>query len=397
MTRTPRYPVVALALSVALAPLAIAAPSSADVPATAVTINVVGSTGLPVAGDLIGVYYQQFSYADSVGSSFDLPLLGSGTTDSSGTFDSSLDTTAIDMSELGTDPAGGVDAFNAVLLVVNPSGDVVSQDDDVMELGQDNDPTITVPAPTSAQKVTRRIHVAASMSPLIDGTVIATQYRYTPVVIFNNGNGLEGTFTYSSSSGASVYETQAQATVSIGGGPWAIGNYVMESQARDSVSPWQETNGFHMTLWANYLYDEIRYVDPSLNYYDYTWEIDHFTGALTDNDPDTGSNGKVIHERTYTSPAFTTNFNYTIPITSSGQKGYTRNFDQNQTSAFDADLGAWFTIEAQASYDTDTSMSWSYESGGCSGGMTRYVWGANTDPGATNIVQADCENTLPLP
>jgi hypothetical protein len=149
-----------------------------------------------------------------------------------------------------------------------------------------------------------------------------------------------------------------------------------------------EIGQYHYYVWANYYWVEYQYtlcnVKSCVTYHE--WHLNHWSGALTDTNPNADKNGSTIGLVAYSPPAFDTNPNHEINLNQ--QKTYTRQSGQYRSYSFSLSMAGFVGLTDVATYGSVTSMTWN-KGTGCSSG-TDYLWGNGTDPGAADIVQASC-------
>lgn len=250
-------------------------------------------------------------------------------------------------------------------------------------------------ASAQALRAVRTSQEASSASqgvPTLTATPIATKYMYIPVLTDNSGAGMQPAFSYTYDASTARQTTASLLESATGVSPWSVSGQQMESTDRSAKGgPLTEVGAYHYIIWANYKWAEYSYgyCDVTCVYMD-AWSLDHWQGSLTDYNPNPqcyhcGATGYV----NYAYPAFTTNPNYVVGLTSH-YPSWTRNQNQYWTYSFAADFAGFVTYQTTASYGSITSVTWSRTSAGCGSGTA--LWGNGNDPVAAPIVQANCWN-----
>jgi len=352
----------------------------------------------PMADAEVGIFYMSPAQAALPdGSTFTMTELWSGTTDSNGQFTAEVDTSSIPQSAMGDTGDGTPDAFNVEIEAIDPAGNFVSTNA-VLTAGStfSGSASVTIPATPGS---------ALTASPSLSGndTVIAHNYRYTPVTPLNSGFGIQAVLNYTTNQ-----DTTRQTEVTVGesydGGGWTTGGYWLEDQSRSVVAPLKESGSYHNWIWADYEYKEYKIcAGRSCLYPTLEWKPYIFTGQLTDNNPDKDKSGVTIGVVPYTVPSFTPGAeNQNWFALTQANSGWTRATGTREAN----DVNGGFTfpyagnigVDSLTSYGSITSVQYNWiSSSKCGDGFQRVIWGHNSTPATTPRLQADCfsDSTLP--
>jgi len=341
----------------------------------------------------VGIFYMSPSQAASAdGTTFTMTELASGTTDASGQFSATLDTSSIAPSDLADIGDGTSDAFNAVIEALDPSGNFTANWVIITEgSGYSGTASVNDPAPAGSP--------AAAPAPPLSGksVVLAHGYRYTPVTPLNSGYGIQVVLNYTTSS-ETTRQTEVQEGVVAASGGVSVGAYQIEDQSRMITSPDSQSGSYHNWVWADYEYKEYRTCAQNCGGSPPgAWKPYEFTGqAITDNNPNKDKNGQVIGIQGYTQPNFTpgsSNQNwFRLTPSNSGWSRSSGTRESNDVNGsfifpFASNLG----IDSLTTYGSITSVQYNWiSSGSCGTGFTRVIWGHDSTPADTGRVQASC-------
>lgn len=327
----------------------------------------------------------------AVGSKRSFPLLGSGTTNASGVFASSLNTALI-KGHLGDTGTGIPDAFNALVIATGPARERTVRYM-ILKLGSSTSASIRAHPVTTSWTPTSSSQVTTSASTLTQ-TYLSTKYTYIKVLAETSSNGMKAHFeyTYDSSTGVGI-QTSASVVISgTGVSPWTVSGSAEESTSRQYSRPKNVSGDYHSNIFVNYSFHKslITYCSKFCSSY-YAWEIGSWTGAITDDDPNPACNhcSYSVGVVPYKYPAYTTNPNYSTPLTTSSPSA-TRNQGQTFNYSFKFDFAGFVGVTARSSYGSITSVTWTRLSSGCSAPRSPNVWGNGYPPAQAPIEQANC-------
>jgi hypothetical protein len=338
----------------------------------------------PMANAQVAVLYMQPSDADQpVGTTINFTELGSGTTAADGSFSTALDTSAVAPSDLGDAGDGTPDAFNAMVVAIDPAGNAAIVFE-IMTVGSQFSGAASVNEPAVAgQPATQSTAIPTT------GIVLGTAFRYVPVTPLNSGYGMQAVLNYTINSSIQK-ETKVDIAVSNNQGGWESGGYLLEEQDRDSTSPYAVNGSFHDWMWASYKFVEYAYR------LDNVWQALRFTGTITYANPDCCLKDEVINVVPYTVPTFTPgSFNQNWMSLTPANSGWTRSTGtvvgndayETFTLPFASDIGS----ETITTYQQITSVTYNWiPTAKCGTGYTRVIWGDNDDPEDTPRVEANC-------
>lgn len=359
---------------------------------TVAAINVVLPNGGAMTGAYVDVYYMPPNPAD-FGT---LPLMGSGQTDSSGAVSIWLDTSMVDTANLGdTGTAYGPSAFNVDVVTSDPTGAYFDDESEVYQLNTTDTNVITAQSVSAmstngdgftqtpdGQRPAAPPSVESGMSYESGSscsTCQADRTEWPKVLVYNNANGMTSTFTYSKGESTEASVATSSCAVS----SWCVGALALEANSRATRSSDNETGSFHYVMHAKYYFHELKF-DHCLhgfcqNYYE--WVIWKYRGQISD--PDHGSG---IYEA-YDVPTFSKS--HAAPLYANEQQE--RDTGQEETFGVSFDLGLngqSGTFSSKAQYTSNTSLTWTGSTSGCS--TTDWLWGVTADWNYTNIAQATC-------
>jgi hypothetical protein len=353
--------------------------ASADITPTRLHLSLTLANGTPMRSADVQVYYlTPHTYA--VGTPCDMSPIGSGTSDVLGNVNLLIDTSTVDQSDLGNTGTGVNDAFNALVVaedqarnfivaeeILRLQGTVnVSEQADLSAVGEPN--------PGQPNPVTCR--------------VVSSSYRYIRLVAFNSARGLDTNLSFTFNSGTSR-QVQAGIALKYAGQSWQIGSNIMEETSRSTTGGWLASGAYHKVVWANYYWLEYRF--DSCGRFScktwWEWHLNHFNGQVSEYNPNTGPSGSVIGIVNYIPPAYDPDPNHHVVLTSSSPPEV-RDYGQYHSYGFSLDVAGFLSLTDIATYGNITSMTWAYNSGGCTG--TRVLWGNGADVASTDIVQASC-------
>lgn len=359
--------------------------------ATTTSFTVVnGATGLPLANQPVTVYYMPPNEADDT--TADLPVLGSGTTDSNGAVSMTLKTGQVDQANLGDVGDGTNDAFNAMVVSDDGNG-YLGVTEEVLTLG--GSLTDTLQATSDATLVANgSINMTNPGGPIQypDGLNYSTDTYCSPackpdktvwpkVMIENVASGVTGTFDYTQG-----YATQGGVATTLNCGinvNWcSLGSMAMEEDARSSYDEISHTGGFHYNINASYTDREHQYRSTHNGYSKswYEWRLLHWNGDLGH-----PVEGLGVYS-TYNPPAFVAGNSAVLGV------GETKGRHTGQTQVFGASFNIQgISLSSKAQYTSNTDMKWTGVSGACTGGI-RYLWGQATYWPYADIVQNSCIN-----
>jgi len=337
-----------------------------------------------LANASVAVFYMQPSDSDlPEGTTINLAELASGTTNASGVIGAVLDTSAVAPSDLGDAGDGTPDAFNAMVAVQDQEGNQAIVDE-IVTVNSSFSAGASVNLESSPAQAARAVQFPTTA---VTGP---HRYRYTPVLPLNSGDGMQAVLHYTTSS-STAKQTKIESTIlstAPGGGGWGVGQFQLEEKNRSIVAPYRKNNSFHHWIWARYKYVEYFYR------LDHEWKANHFTGDLTDANPDCCLKDTVINVVKYTVPAFTPGPNgaYWFRLTPNNS-GWTRSSGTRKENSADATFyepfGGSVHISSITTYASITSVTYNYRRG-CPSGHSRVIWGHGTDPGEVPRVQANC-------
>jgi hypothetical protein len=351
----------------------------------------------PLAGAHVAVFYMPFNPPDT---SYDLPLMATATTDSTGYFSAALDTSVIpaaDMAELGMDDSSTApDIFNVNVSVQDSAGDY-AEETEVVRLGDAVTDTATVNPDLTASSGVGGATDTLTMTGTTD-----TKYRYVKIGPETVGNGECDHLKYTKTT-STAKQTKVEVAVANGsgtGGPWHVGGYELEAANRAVERPWDKCSNYHYWVWVQYQFKLHQYHrcvprDGCHNWH--RWEPDHWTVNITDDNPDHNSNGDRIGQQQYDPPAFNPGPNGAYYVTLTTSSDYVlRKGGIREGHGFALSFAGFLQVNAKSTYGTITSMKWVYDTNsnhpGCSSPNKRVIWGEGTDVYKTKIVDASCLN-----
>jgi len=254
--------------------------------------------------------------------------------------------------------------------------------------------TASVRAVPSASPAMPKIHDCAKPAkPTLSQTYLDTKYAYIPVLAENDADGMNinFTYTYDKSTGFGIQTSASTVSSDTGVSPWTVTGSAMEATDRQFSKPWNQSDSYHSVVFVNYSFNKssARVCNCGGCSTTYSWQIGSWTGAITDNDPDPACNGcDPVGVVPYQVPAYTTNPNYSTPLTSHSPTA-TRSTGQTYNYSFTFDFAGFASVTAQSSYGSITSVTWNLQSG-CAAPKSPNLWGNGYPPASAPIEQADC-------
>jgi hypothetical protein len=194
---------------------------------------------------------------------------------------------------------------------------------------------------------------------------------------------------------SSTWPRSAQVAWSFDGtAPFSVGSFLEETNGRTYSKPYNVSNSYHRYVWANYGFWKWRVQTCGIRgclRLKHKWIIHDWTGDLTDNNPNPSCNGctTTVGKVDYDVPPYTTNYNYTVPLTINSPSA-TRQSSITYAYGFFADFAGFVTIHSKATYGNITSVTWNRLSTGCSSPNERLLWGNGYSVPSAPIVQANC-------
>lgn len=386
-----------------------AAPPRTASPATALSMTLYLAGGSkPMSGVAVTVFYFPF---DPPARKFTPQVMAKATTDAAGRFTAGLDTSMVPktgLADVGTGPG----AFNAVVVAVTASGQTVFANR-VLQVGRaitSSASAVTNPD-TGAAELAARVPRPSGGPP--DWAIpIASHYRYIPVLALNNAGGMSAAFHYTFDR-STAKQTMAGAAVSVNGPPalswgaFSVSGSTTESTDREFDRHMYVGGAYHKFIWANYKWVEYWWETctavhaPCTQYHE--WALDHWQGSFGQYNPNQQCvrfghrhghricvKRKTIKVVGYTPPRFTyCSGNCTTELTRS-RPDVTRSTVNTHVYAFQLDAAGFLWLGTQAAYGSITSVTWTWRKHGCTGGRLRVLWGHDSDPATTPVLQAVC-------
>lgn len=378
------------------------APTSAWASATTFSMTLTQADGMSPAGyAAYEIVYMQPSDSDQpVGTNIPLTVLASGNASVQGAFTATLNTSSISPADLGDALGGGgfVDAFNADLIIQDDTGNQVLVPE-VMRIGQSTADSASVALVASASP-----SGAQNAAPFpLSVPVLDSKYRYMPVTPLNSGDGMEAVlhYTFNSSVAKQTQVNSAIMATAVGGGGWQASSLQLEEKDRTVHGNWTQDNSYHRWVWARYKWLEYAY---RLND---KWAANHWSGDLTDNNPDAGGahgTSNPIGVVNWTVPTFTPGpgnaYWFALTAANSGwgrSSGARAENDASQN--FYIPFGGSLVLETVTSYGSITETDYNYLNNGMcgAGNNTRVIWGYQNDPGVVKRLEANCLTNSMLP
>ncbi len=341
-----------------------------------IELNFVGPGGAPLVGAWVQVYVWPGDPPSAVGSSFSLQPVVAGVADAAGSFRASLDRTTLASASPG-DAADGAGAFNVMAIARAASQQAVWHG--VIALGATASATaqaVAVGPPLITSGIGEEIEP-------VSVTVVEEGYRYIRILAYNCAKGMTCDLTYTYTEGTSR-ETQAEIAYTYGG-TWSAGGMLLEERGRTVETHWKKSGNYHRYVWANYKWLKYAYNCAHCNPW-WEWHLHHFQGTISDYNPNSNANGRVIGTLSYSPPPLDTDPNHQVPLTRDNSP-WTRDTGQYKKYGFTLSFAGYLGLESLATYGKITSMKYAYALG-CSG--KRILWGDGTDPVDAPIVQASC-------
>jgi hypothetical protein len=362
-----------------------------------------------MADAAVEVLYLPPPTSDAIDYTQNLPdmLDGSGLTDATGTVSTTLDTSMVNTSDLGDDGDGTGDAFNVDVVALDAAGNE-SATAEVVTLGSSFSDAADPAEPASPPGNGTPNCVTGPGTRYIN----RTSTLWLPVTAENSGGGMEAELSYTQSSSIAK-QTDMTAAISFNGLSYHASKYHMEERDRSTTSPWDVSGDYHQFVFAHYETAQWNVCPQNFNPKQHTghpyfeWDPLHWNGALSDDDPDVGSNGETVGYQPYVVPTFTPGPNdiYTVTLTTQ-QSTFSRSSGTrvaqgaNDTFSILEDLNtkvgqfvasASKSFDVKATYGAITKMTYVRLPSGCPSGHSRVVWGYNSLPTLTERLQADCE------
>jgi hypothetical protein len=337
------------------------------------------------------------------------PVMATARTSTSGNFKVTLNTSMVPHTGLA-DVGTGPDSFNAVVFALAPSKQVVFWHM-VMQLGHAmsaSTSAITDPAtgaPALAAEVPNR-----PGHPPGNAEVIASSYRYVPVLDLNSAPGMQVVFNYTHDQ-TTTKQTMASAAVSTSTNfgsfsLFSVGGGEVEMSDRSFSRTANVSGLFHKTIWADYKFLEYfwevcPHERPCTSFHE--WDIDRWQGSLVIKNPNQrcarfagrGRHRHCAHKETigevkYKVPHYTSCGGQCTTTLNSFTPSVTRNQVNTKTYSWQLSAAGFVTLGAESAYGTITSATWTMRAGCTGHRRQRVLWGHNATPVDAPILQAAC-------
>lgn len=357
-----RGPRPALAAGVAVAALVVALvvePVAHASSATSVSFTFEKPDGSPLASADVWVYYWPFDPT----SSMSLARMASGTTDGSGNWSGTLDTSMVQTADLAYSDTGE-GAFNAIVVASDGQGDLSVQSEVLTLSGTSSDTVPSVQIPTGGAVAD------TAGTPSLDASLVGSTKRWIKVLTWNAAYGMSSHFYYE------IYRaTKTQvATSNCSDASWCIGGWMEEEdQGSASVTLPEPSTPTHDYTRAEYVFDEYKYdvcvIRPNYCYAVYQWDPHQWTGGLGD-------------YSSYSPPPFSKRYAdpYRVGTVLQRASGEYQQFGDSFSLE-------GLELQSEATFASSRWVRWAMVSG-C--GQTRWLWGADTYWTDAWVVQASC-------
>jgi hypothetical protein len=398
--------ILALGAVLALLPALLAASARSPAQSTVLSVRLMNAAGnSPMAGAHVVVFFMP--PGDGSPALRRLPQLGTGTADSVGSLQLTLDTSEVPPGDLG-DVGTGNDAFNATILAWDAEGQYnITQA--IIQEGR----TFSYQATAGTNPTTGRaaLLTSASVSGLdsdfADGVVplaerpLYSRYRYSLITPLNVGPGLHGSLAYTYDKSTAKQSEFELPTTEYGG--VTLTQNQLEEKDRTVHTGIKANGSYHRWVWAEYYF--VYYIvcicgdRATLTYHQ--WQPDHFQGTVADNNPNVPKGRtKPVGHLAFKQPRYNKGPGgaWAVEILPDSLPWERDNGTRQEN---DVDLGfslgslphgisgGSISLEDITTYGSITSVTWTYRSG-CKRGDVRVVWGARDDPVDATRVMSSC-------